>query len=189
MKRNSSRWVKNFRTCKIPKWAGYSAIAMFFTIYGWIGWQIIQHGFAQNLVPTERNSTITRPDVFKLDNILSALEFEPDNAKLWNPLAQIVVKVGEGEELEQVRGWLRTHGIVSQIKGRNPFEPTCAVQKEAILRNPRKPWYYIYYAWLNLGQKGKFRTAEKAVLAAIRIDPYCPEWHAYLDKIKKWSME
>jgi hypothetical protein len=32
-------------------------------------------------------------------------------------------------------------------------------------------------------------TAEKAVLAAIRIDPYHPEWHAYLDKIKKWSME
>ena len=188
-KTNSSRWVKNFRTCKIPKWAGYSAIAMFFAIYGWIGCQIIQHGFAQNLVLTERNSTITRPDVFKLDNILSALEFEPDNAKLWSLLAQTVVKVGEGEELEQIRGWLQNHGIVSQIKGRNPFELACAIQKEAILRNPRKPWYYIYYAWLNLGQKGKFVTAEKAVLAAIRIDPYHPEWHAYLDKIRGWSVE
>jgi hypothetical protein len=88
----------------------------------WIGWQIIQHGFAQNLVLTERNSTITRPDVYKLDNILSALEFEPDNAKLWSLLAQTVVKVREGEELEQIYSWLRNHGIVSQIKGRDPFE-------------------------------------------------------------------
>jgi hypothetical protein len=155
---------------RIPRLGAHLLMVLLASVHLALGIGMARHLLAEWQAPTERNSTLPRPEIHDVPLLARAVNLEPANAMRWMLLSREVLE--HGISPETVR-WARRRGLGREEWGEDSLAWARAFLREALRRNPTNPDYYDRLAWLlaNLPEEREAGLAEYALMQAVHLEP------------------